>query len=170
MNFNFNFKEWILFIIGISSLIIFPIIGTILFCFFILIFLYDWYINRNIGSDTCHNISTIDNNLTKFMYMKSKYLKSQEWKDKRKLVLKRDHYKCKSCKSYNDLEVHHLSGYSDIPNEPIESLITLCRSCHQAWHDKHGYPNSYKSYIEWNHSISTVTSSNSSDKTKIFHL
>jgi 5-methylcytosine-specific restriction endonuclease McrA len=102
--------------------------------------------------------------------MKSKYLKSQEWKDKRTLVLKRDHYKCKSCKSYNNLEVHHLSGYSDIPNESIESLVTLCRSCHQAWHDKHGYPETYQDYIDWNHSISTVTNLNNSNKTEIFHL
>jgi 5-methylcytosine-specific restriction endonuclease McrA len=167
---NFNFKEWILFITGISSLIIFPIIGTILLTFIVCLFLYDWFIHRHSGSDIYHNISTTDNNLTKFMYMKSKYLKSQEWKDKRKLVLKRDHYKCKSCKSYNNLEVHHLSGYSDIPNEPTKSLVTLCRSCHQAWHDKHGYPKIYQDYINWNHSISTITNLDNFSKTEIFHL
>ena len=167
---NLNFKEWILFIIGISSLIIFPIIGTILLTFIVCLFLYDWFTDRHSGSDNYHNISTTDNNLTKFMYTKSKYLKSQEWKDKRKLVLKRDHYKCKSCKSYDNLEVHHLSGYSDIPNEPIESLVTLCRSCHQIWHNKHGYPNSYQDYMDWNYAISTVTNLNSSNKIEIFYL
>ena len=167
---NLNFKEWILFIISISSLIIFPIIGTVLLTFVVCLFLYDWFIYRHSDSDTYHNISITNNNLTRFMYIKSKYLKSQEWKDKRKLVLKRDHYKCKSCKSYNDLEVHHLSGYTNIPNESIESLVTLCRSCHQIWHDKHGYPETYQDYVNWSHSISTVTNLNDPNKTEIFHL
>ena len=52
---------------------------------------------------------------------------------KREIVLKRDGYKCKYCQGNKDLVVHHVDGNgrgNSNPNNDLENLITLCRSCH----------------------------------------
>lgn len=72
---------------------------------------------------------------TKFINYKE-YIKSEEWKNKRKEVLKRDKFKCRLCSAkgseYN-LHVHH-NSYNNLGNEPLEDLITLCKSCHEKHH------------------------------------
>ena len=89
------------------------------------------------------------NDLTHFMFVKAKYLRSDEWAHKRSLVLLRDNNQCKKCGSTSGLAVHHLSGYNLIPKEPITCLVTLCSKCHQKQHDKFGYPQTYKEYMNW---------------------
>ena len=85
-----------------------------------------------------------------FMYTKAEYLKSKEWQNKRKAVLKRDNYTCQNCKATGvPLHVHHKSGYDLIPNEPLSCLVTLCADCHKAEHDRHGYPKTYIDYMNW---------------------
>ena len=49
----------------------------------------------------------------------------------RKLILKRDNYRCSEC-GYGYLEVHHIDG--DRLNNNPENLITLCRRCHRKAH------------------------------------
>lgn len=69
---------------------------------------------------------------------KQAYLKSHKWKLKRQLILTRDNYQCVSCGSTTQLECHHLD-YSSLTNEPLEHLVTLCRTCHQRQHNHYGY-------------------------------
>ncbi|NER82723.1 MAG: HNH endonuclease [Leptolyngbya sp. SIO1D8] len=60
-----------------------------------------------------------------------RYLRSVQWKAKRKQVLERDRYQCQTCLSSESLEVHHKT-YKSFGNEPLEHLITLCHDCHEA--------------------------------------
>ena len=96
---------------------------------------------------TTNYLDTSD--LTHFMFVKAKYLRSDEWAYKRSLVLQRDNYQCKKCGSTRSLQVHHLCGYSQLPKEPVACLVTLCSKCHQKQHDKFGYPQTYKEYMNW---------------------
>lgn len=54
----------------------------------------------------------------------------------KKHVLERDGYKCRECGKEKGLIVHHLdhSGSSENPNNEMDNLITLCRSCHMRHH------------------------------------
>ncbi|KAA8475690.1 HNH endonuclease [Arcticibacter tournemirensis] len=61
------------------------------------------------------------------------YLNSPEWKEKRTLVLNRDHHLCQRCRIEPALDVHHLT-YKNLYNEPLEDLQALCRNCHAAVH------------------------------------
>lgn len=86
-----------------------------------------------------------------FMHNKASYLKSEAWNTKRKLVLQRDSYTCQCCNTTGvPLDVHHLSSYSLIPQEPTSALISLCRSCHEAQHLHYGYPQTLEDYNNWN--------------------
>jgi hypothetical protein len=59
------------------------------------------------------------------------YIASQEWKQKRQVVLERDKFTCQTCLSQNNPEVHHKT-YENFGNEFLEDLITLCTGCHEA--------------------------------------
>ncbi|MBV6479133.1 MAG: hypothetical protein HGGPFJEG_01894 [Ignavibacteria bacterium] len=71
-------------------------------------------------------------------------LKNPEWSAKRKVVLKRDSYKCRNCGSPNNLVVHHRqyhkqpdSGkYCNSWDYKLKYLITLCSQCHINGHLK----------------------------------
>ncbi|MGL5713052.1 MAG: HNH endonuclease [Paraclostridium sp.] len=65
------------------------------------------------------------------------YLKSDEWKNIRELVLKRDNRKCVLCGSDDRLHIHHKT-YKNIFNEieHLDDLITLCNKCHANEHNK----------------------------------
>lgn len=86
----------------------------------------------------------------KYKAFKQSYLKSYVWKTKRTMTIERDHFKCATCDATENLEVHHLNGYGEIPFEDISSLVTLCRDCHQKQHEIHGYPSTLAEYMEWN--------------------
>ncbi len=58
------------------------------------------------------------------------YLKSDEWKEKRKRILERDNYICQCCLINKATEVHHLSYHID-HDEPAFDLISVCRLCHE---------------------------------------
>lgn len=62
------------------------------------------------------------------------YIGSDEWKRKREEILKRDNYQCMACGGKCNLQVHHLT-YKNIGNENEWELITLCKSCHQQYHE-----------------------------------
>ena len=101
------------------------------------------------------DIDHTQNELTMFKWRKAEYLSSKEWKLKRIQVKERDNYACQLCGTTKDLHVHHMSGYDQIPNEPIDCLITLCNVCHKTEHDKVGYPKTYSDYMKFNHQIKT---------------
>jgi 5-methylcytosine-specific restriction endonuclease McrA len=60
---------------------------------------------------------------------------SGDWKTRRAMILRRDHYRCAICRAPGpqrggtaELEVHHRDG-NWRNNEPW-NLITLCHNCH----------------------------------------
>lgn len=59
------------------------------------------------------------------------YIRSQKWRQKAERVKKRDNYRCQTCLSQEDLEVHHKT-YEHLYEEPMKDLITLCKFCHEA--------------------------------------
>lgn len=60
------------------------------------------------------------------------------WKELKKLVLKRDEYKCQVCYHLGNLVVHHIFPWSRYPifrfNE--NNLVTVCVPCHKKIHGK----------------------------------
>ena len=68
-------------------------------------------------------------------YYRNVYLKSDAWKRKRYVVLKRDNWKCVYCGSHAT-EVHHKKyAKYNIGREPIDWLVSVCKSCHDSMHD-----------------------------------
>lgn len=65
----------------------------------------------------------------------SDYLKSKEWKNKRKRLFKQRNNKCENCGSINKLHLHHLT-YKNIFNEKDNELQVLCSYCHAKIHGK----------------------------------
>jgi len=64
------------------------------------------------------------------------YLKSKEWRAKRKQILDRDKCTCQICKwkpTKQHLHVHHLH-YKNLFNENLDDLILLCEDCHGKVH------------------------------------
>ena len=62
------------------------------------------------------------------------YLKSDAWKRKRYVVLRRDNWTCQYCGN-KATQVHHLKyAKYKIGKEPIKWLISLCASCHKKQH------------------------------------
>jgi hypothetical protein len=60
-----------------------------------------------------------------------RYLRSDVWREKRRLVLERDGYHCQLWLQHVATEVHHKT-YDHLGHEPLEDLISLCRACHAA--------------------------------------
>jgi 5-methylcytosine-specific restriction endonuclease McrA len=62
-------------------------------------------------------------------------LHADQWDVLRRLVLKRDDYKCRICAASNTiLDAHHIIPVVNHgPNWPT-NLITLCRKCHKKIH------------------------------------
>jgi len=57
------------------------------------------------------------------------YLQTNEWKEKRLKVLKRDNWTCQSCLEREANEVHHIT-YKHVFKEPCFDLISICYNCH----------------------------------------
>ena len=63
------------------------------------------------------------------------YLKTDAWKRKRYVVLKRDNWTCQYCGG-KATEVHHKKyARRNIGKEPIKWLVSICRNCHQELHN-----------------------------------
>lgn len=67
-------------------------------------------------------------------YYRNVYLKSNDWKRKRYVVLKRDNWRCVYCGA-RATQVHH-KRYAkyNIGKEPIEWLVSVCQTCHDKLH------------------------------------
>lgn len=68
----------------------------------------------------------------------SQKLKDPRWQERRKKILERDNYKCQFCFSDDKvLDVHHIKYQGEPWEASNASLITLCRDCHEGWHDNY---------------------------------
>ncbi len=63
-----------------------------------------------------------------------RYLRSGEWHIRREMIKSRDQYRCRLCHSTEDLCVHHAT-YNNVGHEEDIDLITLCRVCHEKFHN-----------------------------------
>lgn len=80
------------------------------------------------------NLSKLIRRRRRKNYYRNVYLKSEEWKRKRYVVLKRDNWKCVICGA-KATEVHHKKYLrKKIGKEPIDWLISICKPCHYAQH------------------------------------
>ncbi len=67
-------------------------------------------------------------------YYRNDYLKSDAWRRKRYVVLKRDNWRCVYCGA-PATQVHHKRyAKKNIGKEPIEWLVSICKSCHDIEH------------------------------------
>ncbi|MEN9884514.1 MAG: hypothetical protein RLZZ420_1731 [Bacteroidota bacterium] len=67
-------------------------------------------------------------------YYRNDYLKSEAWKRKRYVVMKRDNWCCVFC-GRRATQVHHKKyAKCNIGKEPIEWLVSVCKSCHDKQH------------------------------------
>lgn len=69
-------------------------------------------------------------------------LQSKEWRLLRLKILNRDRNTCQKCGSKENLNIHHKEYFIDENNEffkpheyPLNSLITLCKQCHENIHN-----------------------------------
>ena len=53
----------------------------------------------------------------------------------RQKVLRRDGWRCQSCGTMSNLEVHHKEFRSQSGDDSEENLITLCTACHHETHN-----------------------------------
>jgi 5-methylcytosine-specific restriction endonuclease McrA len=51
-------------------------------------------------------------------------------------VLARDKWRCQSCGSMNNLQVHHLQPRSQLGSDVLQNLISLCAECHAKRHGR----------------------------------
>jgi 5-methylcytosine-specific restriction endonuclease McrA len=49
-------------------------------------------------------------------------------------VLRRDGWRCQSCGTMSNLEIHHKEFRSHSGDDSIQNLITLCTACHASVH------------------------------------
>ena len=67
-------------------------------------------------------------------YYRDEYLKSDVWKRKRYVVLKRDNWRCVYCGA-PATQVHHKKyARKNIGKEPIKWLVSICKPCHDIQH------------------------------------
>ncbi len=52
-------------------------------------------------------------------------------------VLQRDGWRCQSCGSLKNLQVHHKGFRSQSGDDSEQNLITLCSDCHLTLHGSH---------------------------------
>ena len=72
--------------------------------------------------------------LTRRDYYRNVYLNSEAWQRKRFVVLKRDNWQCVYC-GVRATQVHHTRyAKRNIGKEPIEWLVSICKTCHDSIH------------------------------------
>ena len=58
------------------------------------------------------------------------YLRSAEWREKRKEFLEFVGYECEECGSKEKLQIHHLH-YNTVGDESQDDVEVLCKICHE---------------------------------------
>ena len=51
-----------------------------------------------------------------------------------KRVLERDDWRCQRCGSLENLQIHHQTKRSQLGNDALANLVTLCARCHVEEH------------------------------------
>ena len=75
----------------------------------------------------------LDENLRNKTYQE--FLGSEYWHNVRKLVWKRDKYRCLRCESEKNLQTHHITYEHHFEEHLyLEDLETLCKDCHEKEH------------------------------------
>jgi 5-methylcytosine-specific restriction endonuclease McrA len=64
------------------------------------------------------------------------YLRTPEWREKRRLVIEREDGICQGCRKAMIQEVHH-SRYVTRGDELLFQLVGLCSPCHRLSHPEH---------------------------------
>lgn len=68
-------------------------------------------------------------------YYRNVYLKSDDWRRKRYVVLRRDNWRCVYCGA-RATQVHHKRyAKRNIGREPIDWLVSVCYACHESLHN-----------------------------------
>lgn len=153
---NQNYLAGLLGISILGLLALFPILGTIFIILLIIISIYTWWQKADFSRSLFYipdqgGISEVyadQQKLHIFLSEKSKYMRSDEWKNKRQFLI-RTRKLCESCGSPSNLRIHHLRDYSLIPNESYSSLAVLCNICHKMQHIYYGFPKTYEDYMNW---------------------
>jgi hypothetical protein len=63
------------------------------------------------------------------------HLQTEKWRLLRLQVLQRDNYLCQGCRIVKAHEVHHLT-YRNLGDEFLFQLISLCKPCHDKFHER----------------------------------
>ncbi len=82
-------------------------------------------------------------NRAEFFIWYNEYLKTDEWRTKRSLVLQRDNHVCQGCLTAKATQVHHLT-YKHVGEELLFELISICESCHGIAHTNDEELNQYQ--------------------------
>jgi len=61
-------------------------------------------------------------------------LDPNSYRELHRRVLERDGWRCQTCGSMQDLQVHHLKLRSHSGGDVEQNLITLCSACHARIH------------------------------------
>jgi 5-methylcytosine-specific restriction endonuclease McrA len=61
-------------------------------------------------------------------------LSEDSYRKLRAEVLQRDGWRCQTCGSSDDLQVHHIRSRGRLGDDTDENLITLCADCHSDIH------------------------------------
>jgi 5-methylcytosine-specific restriction endonuclease McrA len=69
----------------------------------------------------------------------------------RQQILRRDSWRCQSCGTMSNLEVHHKQFRSHSGDDSEENLITLCNACHSVAHRCEKTDQSHARNIRFNH-------------------
>jgi len=74
------------------------------------------------------------------------YLKSVDWKERRKELMEEANYECSECGA-KATQLHHLN-YNNLGFEELDvDVVALCNSCHKEIHNKE--IDGYGEYREW---------------------
>lgn len=63
----------------------------------------------------------------------AEYLQSEDWWERRTLVVERANGRCEGCRKAEAVDVHHLS-YEHVTAEFLFELVALCAACHERIH------------------------------------
>ena len=115
-------------------------IGLLIILLIFVVYKYTTYTNLNKqNSATTNDEEYISDQISRIIlprreYYRNVYLKSEAWKRKRYVVLKRDNWTCVYCGG-RATQVHHTRyAKRNIGKEPIEWLVSICRTCHASQH------------------------------------
>lgn len=77
----------------------------------------------------------VQDNTLPLRYGKWRHPNPQHWHNIRKAALERDGYRCVTCNSTEGLNCHHRT-YERWGREWLEDVSTLCRECHEVFHEE----------------------------------